>query len=156
MEDLVAKEYIHGKLTAIVRYWICYTKNGKQEVLCFGLGDNVAVNSLVGIPTIKAWKCLLNFDKGALNVRGLNTQFPLIYESTKHDFPPGIIFSPYDFIRPLQGSMQSVNSLLTNLNSSNPSTPDANKKVDDKKNCIVTETTYDNCIHCDVNVSNIE
>ena len=37
VEDLVSIESLHGKLTAIVRYWIQYTKNGKQEILSFGL-----------------------------------------------------------------------------------------------------------------------
>ena len=139
VEDLVATESLHGKLTSIVRYWIRYSTKGKQELLSFGLGDSVAVNSLIGIPTIKAWKSLLDFNTNTLIARSINTQFPLIYESTKHGLPPGIIFSPSDFIRPLPGSMQSVTALLTNLNSSAPSTSDTKKNMSENKHCIVTD-----------------
>ena len=88
MEDLVATKSLHRKLTSIVRYWI----NGKREILSFGLRDSVVVNSLVGIPTIKAWQYLLDFNKKILITRGLNTRFPLIYEATKHGLPPGVVF----------------------------------------------------------------
>ena len=92
MEDLVATESLHGKLTSIVQYWIRYTRNGKREILSFGLGNILAVNSLVRIPTIKAWQCLLDFNKNSLIVRGLNTRSPLIYETTKYGLPPGVVF----------------------------------------------------------------
>ena len=92
VEDLVATESLHGKLTSIVRYWIRYSKNDKKEILSFGLGDSVAVNSLVGIPTIKAWQYLLDFEDSSMISRGLNTKFPLIFEATKHGLPPGVGF----------------------------------------------------------------
>jgi len=155
VEDLVATETLHGKLTSIVRYWIRYSKNGKKEILSFGLGDSVAVNSLVGIPTIKRWQCLLDFEDNSMIARGLNTKFPFIFEATKHGLPPGVVFSPSDFVRPLQGSMQSVTALLTNLGTSATPAKDA-IVIDDKKGSIVTQTTYDGNIRRDIDVSHID
>ena len=57
--DLNQTEYMHSKLTAIVRYRLHYEKNGKRVLLSFGLGDSVTVNSIVGIPTIQAWNIFL-------------------------------------------------------------------------------------------------
>ena len=46
--DLAKTESMHGKLTAIVRYWLRYKNDGKHVILSFGLGESVMVNSIVG------------------------------------------------------------------------------------------------------------
>ena len=155
VKDLVATESLHGKLISIVRYWIRYPKNGKREILSFGLGDSVAVNSLVGIPTIKAWQCLLGFNKKLLVARGLNTQFPLIYEATKHGLPPCVVFPASDFVRPLLGSIHSVTAILTNLGNSVASVKYASA-IGENKSCIVTQTMYDGNICRDIDMSHID
>ena len=128
---------LHGKLTSIVCYWIRYTKKGKQEILSFGLGDSVAINSLVGIPITKAWQCVLDFNNNSMIALGLNTRFPLIFEATRHGLPPGVIFLASDFVRPFQGYMQSVTALLTNFETSTTIMKDDNK-AGDNKGSIVT------------------
>ena len=62
---------MHRKLTAIVHYWLRYKQDGKQVILSFGLGDSVAVNSIVGILTIKALISLFDFETHELIARGL-------------------------------------------------------------------------------------
>ena len=47
VHDLDIVEYMHDKLTAIVRYWLRYAVNGKRVTLSVGLGVEVGVNSLV-------------------------------------------------------------------------------------------------------------
>ena len=155
VKDLVATESLHGKLISIVRYWIRYTKNGKREILSFGLGDSVAVNSLVGIPTIKAWQSLLDFNKNSLEARGLNTQFHLISEATKHGLPPGVVCPASYFVRPLPGSMHSVAAFLTNLGNSAALVKNA-RAIVENKSCIVTQTMYDGNVRRDIDVSHID
>ena len=60
--DLEQAKSIHGRLT-IVRYWLLYEQDGKGVLLLFGLGDSVTVKSIVGIPTIKAWKSIFVFQR---------------------------------------------------------------------------------------------
>ena len=48
--DLERVESMHGKLTAIVRYWSCYEQDGKGVLLSFGLGNSVTFNLIAGIP----------------------------------------------------------------------------------------------------------
>ena len=105
---------MHGKLTAIVRCWLRYKNDDKNVILSFGLGASVTVNSIVGVPTIKAWKCLFDFDSHELIARGLNTKFPLVYEATRQGLPPGVVFSNKNFVRPMNGAMHTASALLTN------------------------------------------
>ena len=53
VRDLEKVESMHGKLTEIVRYWLRYQVNDKYTILSFGLGADVAVNSIVGLPTLR-------------------------------------------------------------------------------------------------------
>ena len=51
-----------GKLTAIVTYYIRYTSvNNLPILLSFGLGNEVAVNTIIGKPTSKEWKGCVDF-----------------------------------------------------------------------------------------------
>ena len=92
-----------------------YKQYGRRVLLSFGLGDSVAVNYLIDIPTIKIWKALLDFESDSMIDRVLHTQFPLIFEDTKQGLPPGVIFYASDFVRPFQGAQHNVTALLTNL-----------------------------------------
>ena len=92
VEYLSKTEFLHGKLTAIVWYWMRYKQNGKRIILYFGLGYSVSVNSIVGIPTIKVWKSMFDFKPNTLVARGIGTKFPMIYEATKQGLAPGVTF----------------------------------------------------------------
>ena len=52
VNTLEVTESIHGKLTSIVRYWLWYKNGDTSVVLYFGLEPDVAVNSIIGIPTL--------------------------------------------------------------------------------------------------------
>ena len=53
-------ESMHGKLSAVVRYWLCYQFNAKCITLSFGLEVTAAVDSIVGLPTLRQWPSNLN------------------------------------------------------------------------------------------------
>ena len=79
--DLVKAENDHGKLTAIIRYWIPYTfTNWKPVLLSFGIGAGVTVCSIIGIPTIYQWGCMIDIGNGELIFPAIETGFPLMFE----------------------------------------------------------------------------
>ena len=53
VKDLKNTESMHGKLTAIVRYWMRYKVENKFTMLYFGLGADVAANSIIFLPTLR-------------------------------------------------------------------------------------------------------
>lgn len=73
VEDLVKTESMHGKLTAIVRYWLRFKQNGKRVILSFGLVYSVVVNSIVGIQTINDWKSVFGFKSDTLVAKSIST-----------------------------------------------------------------------------------
>ena len=106
---------MHGKLTAIVRYWMRYDQGNKKSVLSFGLGADVAVNSLIGLPTLRKWGGVFDFGDNFFISRSFNTKFPLCYEPTKNELPANVVFNDGDFNRPIQGTEGNIVVLLTNL-----------------------------------------
>ena len=146
--DLFKTESMHGKLTDIVRYWLRYKNDDKNVVLSFGLGASVTVNSIVGVPTIKAWKCLFDFDSHELIARGLNTKFPLVYEVTRQGLSPSVVFSDENFVRPMNGPMHTTSTLLMNA----PHDRGAIKSPSSS----VTQTTSDGCTRRYAGTSHIE
>ena len=53
VNDLEKTESTHVKSAAIVCYWVRYDQGGKLVVLPFGLVKDVAVNSIIGFPTLR-------------------------------------------------------------------------------------------------------
>ena len=87
VRDLDTVKSMYGKLTAVVRYCLRYAVNGKRFTLSFGLGVDVAVNSIVGLPTLRQWGGTLDFNTNKFVATKLNRQFPLYYEPTKQGLP---------------------------------------------------------------------
>ena len=78
---------MNDKLAAIIRYWLRYAVNGKRVTLSFGLSVDVAVNSIVGLPTLRQWGGTLDFNTNKFVVTKFNRQFPLHYDPTKQGLP---------------------------------------------------------------------
>ena len=53
IKDLEKVDSEHGKLTTIVRYKLRYKQEQRPCFLSFGLGKDVAVNSIIGLPTLR-------------------------------------------------------------------------------------------------------
>ena len=62
VNDVKNVEHNVGKVTAIVTYYTRYTSVNKLPILLsFGLGNEVAVNTIIGKPTSKEWKGCVDF-----------------------------------------------------------------------------------------------
>ena len=105
VQDLERVENEQGKLTAIVRYLTPYTDTENKPILIsFGLGSGVAVRSILGKPTLKAWQCVIDFGSNKLIAPTLQRRFNLEYEEAQYGLPDGIEFQKTDFQRPLNTS----------------------------------------------------
>ena len=90
-----------SKLTAIVRYHTPYTNaQGEPVLLSFGLGAHVAVRSILGKPTLKAWQCSIDFGTDKLICPALGRRFDMHYETARQGLPSGVAFKQSDFRRP--------------------------------------------------------
>ena len=91
-----------SSLTAIVRYKTpyVYTTTNQPCFISFGLGDNVTVNSIFGLPQLKLWNADLSFSTNSLLANNIQTQFPLEYSKADTGLPQGIQFTTDQFIRP--------------------------------------------------------
>jgi hypothetical protein len=93
-----------GKLTALVRYKTQYKDElGTQLTLSFGLGSAVAVNAIIGIPTLKTWGCSICFISNVLQCTHIRKRLPLSYGVANMGLPSSVHFSTEtDFQRPRQ------------------------------------------------------
>lgn len=106
----------HGKLTAIVRYFTPYTyADGSPVLLSFGLGAGVAVRSILGKPTLKAWNCVIDFGANKFIAHGIQRRFDIEYEEARQGLPDGVQFTREDFQRPIAETHQSSNIGAVNI-----------------------------------------
>ena len=92
-----------SKLTAVVTYKTRYVdKQGKNLTLSFGLGESIQVNAIIGLPTIKEWKLVLDIDGKVAASKEIGIDFDLCFQHAATGFPEGIIFDPATFVRPQQ------------------------------------------------------
>ena len=63
VQDLNTVQADRGKLTAIVRYWNQYKVSDSERhmILSFDLGAGVAVNTIIGLPTLRQWGSSIDF-----------------------------------------------------------------------------------------------
>ena len=114
LKDLEGCNITKNKLTAVVRYWTPYfDSDGNRLVISFGLGESIAVNSIVGLPFLAHWKASICFHSNSLSSTLLKMKFPLIYEPTKVGVPDGDTFTKSDFIQP--SSTKPISVLVTNV-----------------------------------------
>ena len=96
-----AAEKDASKLSAVVTYKTRYTDVKEDMVLLsFGLGEAIWVNAIIGLPTLRSWKMVMDIDKNQVNFKTLNRYFDLSYHHVATGLPSGITFSSDNFIRP--------------------------------------------------------
>ena len=62
-----------NKLTAVVTYYTRYKlQDGTNATISFGLGKHVQVNAIIGLPTIRLWKLVLDLDDNKFYSKVLN------------------------------------------------------------------------------------
>ncbi len=120
VKDIPTENDDSSKLTAIVRYWTRYTEpDGKRAIISFGLGKDIAVNSIIGMPTIRKWGMNLCFMTSTITANHIKVRFSTEYARSKHGLPPSVQFDSSEFVRPLVNPAQTQgNALITNI--SNP------------------------------------
>ena len=90
-----------NKLTAVVTYKTRYCNlDGKPMNISFGLGESISVNAIIGLPTLKEFKMVLDVDSGIATSKLLNKDFKLSFQHAASGFPDGIVFDKVDFLRP--------------------------------------------------------
>ena len=116
VKDIPTQDDLSGNLTAIVRYWTRYTEpNGQRAVFSFGLGRDIAVNSIIGVPTIRKWGMSMCFMSNTITAHHIKVKFSTVYERSKNGLPPSVEFDPNEFIRPGDSPTTVATALVTNL-----------------------------------------
>ena len=75
----------YGKLTALFVYNPNYfhTNSTKRVQIEFGLGKEVSVSAIIGIPTLKQWKSSISFEGKFLTSPLFQKKISLIYKPAK-------------------------------------------------------------------------
>ena len=101
-----------NKLIAVVTYRTPYVDQAKKPItLSFGLGENVSVRTIIGLPTLKAWQGVVDFVSNKFVAHTLGKRFDLLFEETHQGLPEGVQFQPKDFKRPVtstSGNMMKI------------------------------------------------
>ena len=91
----------YGQLTGVVTYHTQYKDTkGDSIKLSFGLGAEVAVNAIIGLPTLRKWQTSIDIGKDMFVSTLLNLSFPLLYMGADSGLPSTIQFASKDFVRP--------------------------------------------------------
>jgi hypothetical protein len=77
----------HGKLTAIIRYHTPYADHeGNPIQIAFGLGHDMTVNTILGMPVIKDLGMIPNFRDGSITCADSPAHFKICYQETTCGF----------------------------------------------------------------------
>ena len=127
-----------GKLTAVVTYKTRYfDSQGKKLTLSFGLGESIQVNAIIGLPTIKEWKLVLDVDGKIATSKEIGIDFDLCFQHAATGFPEGISFDPATFVRPQQVTNMGLSllakaaSVTFNLENVDKPVPSVNIELDE-------------------------
>jgi len=92
-----------AKLTAMVTYYTRYRSIDKLHILLsFGLGKEVAVNAIIGQPTLKEWKCCVDFARDIFTSEELQLLFDMSYKIADLGLPKDVIFGSTSVVCPKQ------------------------------------------------------
>ena len=94
------EDFQSGKLTALVQYYTQYKVGNKHELINFGLGNSIAVNRLLGLPTLQKWQMVLDIHRERLFSKALGLSWPMEFTEAAKGLPPYTKFSSDDFKRP--------------------------------------------------------
>ena len=114
----------YGKLTSLVVYNAKYfhTDSTKRVQIKFFLGKYVAVNVIIGIPTLNKCKDSITFENNCLTSPLIQTKFPIIYKPANTGLTYSVTFDYKEFIQPGevtssgQTVVMNISSDITNIN----------------------------------------
>ena len=114
----VRRYRIHARQTyRCCWYWLSYADGGKPVILCFGLVSDVAVNSIIGILTLRQWGGSLDFITSEFSSCLLHKIIAIHYELMKQGLCHTIKFLSSGFVKPLQRTVNNVTFLFSNIDS---------------------------------------
>ena len=97
-------------MSSVVTYKIRYQKKyGTMMTLSFGLGEQILVNAIIGLPTFREWQKLLD------------TFFDISYQHAVSGLPSDVIFAKEAIVHPMIPN-PSGQALVTQLTINNVST----------------------------------
>jgi hypothetical protein len=77
----------HGTLTAIIRYHMPYADHkGNPIQIAFGLGNDMTINTILGMPVIKDLGMIPNFWDGSITCADSPARFEICYQETTCGF----------------------------------------------------------------------
>ena len=104
-----------GKLSSVVTYKTRYHKeDGTMMTLSFGLGEDILVNAIIGLPTFREWQLVLDISENRVFSKMLNLSFDLSFQHAATGLPDNINFTKDDFVRPIRPN-PSGQALVTQL-----------------------------------------
>ena len=71
-------DFTNGTMSVIIRYKTPYFVNSQQLILSFALGDNLALRTILGTPSLIAMHGILDMVTNTLTLRKLNMILPLV------------------------------------------------------------------------------
>ena len=90
-----------NRLTAVVTYYTRYVGcDGNTLKFSFGLGESIAVNDIIGLPTIRKWRLALDVDANCASSKFLDVYFDLNFQRAASGIPTGVTFTASDSVRP--------------------------------------------------------
>ena len=90
-----------GKFSAVMTYKTRYKKSdGNMTTISFSLGEAIKVNAILGLPTFRDLKLMLDVDAYRVTSKVLGIYFDLCFQHAATGFPQGVTFSKEDFVRP--------------------------------------------------------
>ena len=88
-------------MTTVIRYYTPYLVNNKDPLfLSFALGTDMALRSLLGLPTLLSMGATIDLSRGTLSCSGLNANFPLILDPPDKGLPDGVSLTTLPHIVP--------------------------------------------------------
>ena len=85
---------------------------GKPTLLKFGLGKDIKVNAIIGIPQMKTWELTIDLKDNKCVSPLFNLWFPIKFSDAASGLPSNISFTDADFVCP-PSSNPTGNLMLT-------------------------------------------
>ena len=118
-----------GKLTAVVTYYTRYTIHGEPLTISFGLGDSISVNGIIGLPTLRECKMVLDIGEGIAYSKLLHLRWNMDFIDASQGLPDGVAFSEKNFVPPPH-TLSETNRSASPTSSSKPSSEESPQAID--------------------------
>ena len=99
-ESFHEADFQSGKLITVVRYHARHQDTNTEKLLCFGLGDGIAVNGLIGLPTLRDWQIVLDIVLSKAYPKSMRIQWDMEFVDAAKGLPADIKFHKSEFVQP--------------------------------------------------------